>query len=121
MHSLTRTEDHHAARSLTGVVAGLVIWALVNSQLTSFSAWVVAIAAIPPGTRLYDAVAFFAYDTPKILLLLTLIVFAMGVVLIRVPRYSNAAGIIPVVEALLGKGAAVGILTVGFLFNALFN
>jgi uncharacterized membrane protein YraQ (UPF0718 family) len=29
-------------------------------------------------------------------------------VLIGVPMYSNAAGIIPVVEALLGKGAALG-------------
>ena len=31
-----------------------------------------------------------------------------AVVLIGVPMYSNAAGIIPVVEALLGKGAALG-------------
>ena len=31
-----------------------------------------------------------------------------AVVLIGIPIYSNAAGIIPVVEALLGKGAALG-------------
>lgn len=31
-------------------------------------------------------------------------------VLIGVPMYSNAAGIIPVVEALLGKGAALGMV-----------
>ena len=31
-----------------------------------------------------------------------------AVVLIGIPMYSNAAGIIPVVEALLGKGAALG-------------
>jgi len=29
-------------------------------------------------------------------------------VLIGIPMYSNAAGIIPIVEALLGKGAALG-------------
>jgi uncharacterized membrane protein YraQ (UPF0718 family) len=29
-------------------------------------------------------------------------------VLIGVPMYSNAAGIIPIVEALLAKGAALG-------------
>ena len=29
-------------------------------------------------------------------------------VLIGVPMYSNAAGIIPIVQALLGKGAALG-------------
>ena len=31
-----------------------------------------------------------------------------AVVLIGIPMYSNAAGIIPVVEALLSKGAALG-------------
>ena len=31
-----------------------------------------------------------------------------AVVLIGIPMYSNAAGIIPVVEALLSKGAAIG-------------
>jgi len=29
-------------------------------------------------------------------------------VLLGIPMYSNAAGIIPVIEALLGKGAALG-------------
>jgi len=29
-------------------------------------------------------------------------------VLIGIPMYSNAAGIVPIVEALLGKGAALG-------------
>ena len=42
--------------------------------------WLVTALAIPDGTRLHDAVAFFAYDTPKVLLLLALVVFAMGVV-----------------------------------------
>ena len=31
-----------------------------------------------------------------------------AVVLVGIPMYSNAAGIIPVVEALLGKGVALG-------------
>jgi uncharacterized membrane protein YraQ (UPF0718 family) len=31
-------------------------------------------------------------------------------VLIGVPMYTNAAGIIPVVEALMGKGAALGVV-----------
>lgn len=31
-----------------------------------------------------------------------------GAVLIGIPMYSNAAGIVPVIEALLGKGAALG-------------
>ncbi|MCI5137240.1 MAG: permease, partial [Candidatus Electrothrix sp. AR1] len=31
-----------------------------------------------------------------------------GAVLVGIPMYSNAAGIVPIVEALLGKGAALG-------------
>ena len=31
-----------------------------------------------------------------------------GAVLLGIPMYSNAAGIIPIVQALLGKGAALG-------------
>jgi uncharacterized protein len=43
-------------------------------------------------------------------------------VLIGIPLYSNAAGIIPIVQALLEKGASLGtgIMIVGFLFNLVF-
>ncbi len=41
-----------------------------------------------------------------------------AVVLIGVPIYSNAAGIIPVVEALLGKGAALG-TTLAFMMSVI--
>jgi uncharacterized membrane protein YraQ (UPF0718 family) len=39
-----------------------------------------------------------------------------AVVLLGIPMYSNAAGIIPVVEALLGKGAALG-TTLAFMMS----
>jgi len=80
MTSLTQTHDFSVARSLTGVLAGLTLWGLLYSQLDPFAAWVAGLLALPPGTRAHDAAAFFAYDTPKVLLLLTLVVFAMGVV-----------------------------------------
>lgn len=35
---------------------------------------------IAPGSHLAASVEFFFYDTPKVLMLLTLVVFAMGVV-----------------------------------------
>jgi hypothetical protein len=41
-----------------------------------------------------------------------------AVVLIGVPIYSNAAGVIPVVEALLGKGAALG-TTLAFMMSVI--
>ena len=35
---------------------------------------------VKPNSHLGEAISFFAYDTPKVLMLLTLVVFAMGVV-----------------------------------------
>lgn len=54
-------------------------WALVYSQLVPFSEWVVASLPVDPKSHLGQAISFFAYDTPKVLMLLTLIVFGMGV------------------------------------------
>ncbi len=61
-------------------LAGLVVWALVYSQLIPFSDWIVAQLPVNPDSHLGAAVSFFAYDTPKVLMLLTLVVFAMGMV-----------------------------------------
>ena len=80
MLSSSRTDAAQEARSVIVVLGGLVLWALLYSQLEPFSRGLVAVLGIPDGTRLHDAVAFFAYDTPKVLLLLALVVFAMGVV-----------------------------------------
>jgi uncharacterized membrane protein YraQ (UPF0718 family) len=74
------TAPESAARWLAGVAAGLGIWALLYSQLIPFSEGIVAQLAIERNSQLGDAIAFFIYDTPKVMLLLTLVVFAMGVV-----------------------------------------
>jgi len=58
----------------------LVLWGLVYSQLIPASEWVVAQLPVDRASHLGEALAFFFYDTPKVILLLTLIVFAMGVV-----------------------------------------
>ena len=65
---------------LAGVVAALVVWAALYSQLVPFSEWIVSLLPIERTSQLGEAMAFFIYDTPKVLLLLTLVVFAMGVV-----------------------------------------
>lgn len=50
-------------------------------MLTAFSDWLTfGLLGLAPGTRLGEAVQFFLYDTPKVLLLLVGVVFAMGVV-----------------------------------------
>ena len=68
------------AKWIGWTIAALIAWGIVYSQLVPFSDWVVASTSIDPSSHLGEAITFFAYDTPKVLLLLTLIVFCMGVV-----------------------------------------
>ncbi|MDR3530607.1 MAG: permease [Rhodopila sp.] len=61
-------------------MAALVLWVAIYSQLEPFSIWLVGELPVTPGTHLHEALSFFALDTPKVLLLLTIVVFGMGVV-----------------------------------------
>ncbi|MBU8536643.1 permease [Falsiroseomonas tokyonensis] len=65
---------------LAGCAAGLAAWALAYSQLIPVSDWLVSLLPLDRHSRLGEAIAFFLYDVPKVLLLLLLVVFAMGVV-----------------------------------------
>jgi len=65
---------------LAGTLAALLVWAALYSQLISFSDWAVSLLPVDPASHLGQSLPFFLYDTPKVLLLLTLVVFAMGVV-----------------------------------------
>jgi uncharacterized membrane protein YraQ (UPF0718 family) len=138
-------------RPLAFLFAAL-LWALACRALVPLSERLVAALPVRRDSHLGDGLAYFFYDTPKVLLLLTGVVFVMGrvnswftpertrallagraegvgnvmaaspgivtpscscsavplAVLIGVPMYANAGGMIPVVEALLAKGAALG-------------
>ena len=62
-------------------VGALVLWVLIYMQLEWFAHFVsFRLLAFPEGSHLGESIAFFLYDTPKVLLLLTLVVFAIGVV-----------------------------------------
>ncbi|MBS1182802.1 MAG: permease [Proteobacteria bacterium] len=63
-----------------GTVAALILWLAVYQILQPLAAWAVARLPVAPDSHLAEALAFFLYDTPKVLMLLTLVVFAMGVV-----------------------------------------
>lgn len=65
---------------LAGTLAALLVWSALYSQLIPFSDWAVSLLPVDPASHLGQSIAFFLYDTPKVLLLLTLVVFAMGVV-----------------------------------------
>jgi uncharacterized membrane protein YraQ (UPF0718 family) len=60
--------------------AALVAWIAAYRALQPASAWLVARLPLTRGSHLADAVQFFLYDTPKVLLLLTGVVFVMGIV-----------------------------------------
>src|SRR5512139_3214131 len=68
------------AKWIGWTIAALILWGLIYSQLVPFSEWVVASTRVDPNSHLGAAISFFAYDTPKVLMLLTLVVFGMGVV-----------------------------------------
>jgi uncharacterized protein len=63
-----------------GTIVALLAWGVIYSQLIPFSDWLVTLAAVDRDSPLGEALSFFAYDTPKVLMLLALVVFAMGVV-----------------------------------------
>jgi len=65
---------------LAWTAAALVLWIAAYSLLIPFSTWVTASLPVASDSHFGAAISFFAYDTPKVLLLLTLVVFAMGVV-----------------------------------------
>jgi uncharacterized membrane protein YraQ (UPF0718 family) len=57
-----------------------VLWVAAYSHLGEFADAVIGVFGLSRRTPLGEAVHFFFYDTPKVLLLLTGIVFVMGVV-----------------------------------------
>lgn len=62
-------------------LAALGLWALIYSQLEWFAhALTFRLAGLDEGSHFGQSVEFFLYDTPKVLLLLTLVVFAVGVI-----------------------------------------
>lgn len=56
------------------------IWVAAYSHLTAFADAMLALLGLSRETRLGEAIHFFFYDTPKVLLLLTGIVFVMGII-----------------------------------------
>ena len=62
-------------------VGGLVLWYLLYKQLHPFSRFVAySLLGLEEGGHLGEAVSFFVYDTPKVLMLLTLVVFVIGII-----------------------------------------
>jgi uncharacterized membrane protein YraQ (UPF0718 family) len=62
-------------------VLGVSVWWLIYRQLAPFADWFTyRLLSVSQGTRVGSAVSFFVFETPKVLMLLTLVVFAVGIV-----------------------------------------
>ncbi|OFY99061.1 MAG: hypothetical protein A2Z97_11525 [Bdellovibrionales bacterium GWB1_52_6] len=61
--------------------AALILWFAFYRSLAPFAAWVTySVLGLGQGSRLGGAVEFFLYDTPKVLMLLTIVVFVVGII-----------------------------------------
>jgi len=66
--------------ALAGLAAA-VAWTAVYASLARLARWITyALAGLPPGTRAASAVEFFVFEAPKVLMLLVLVVFGVGIV-----------------------------------------
>ena len=68
-------------RFIVLIAIGIPAWWLVYRNLASLSAWFTyGIFSLEKGTRLAAAVEFFIFETPKVLMLLAWVVFAVGII-----------------------------------------
>jgi uncharacterized membrane protein YraQ (UPF0718 family) len=73
--------DSRLTRYLVLVCASLVLWAALYWSLQPAAAWLTyGVAGLTRGSHLGSAVEFFVFESPKVLLLLILVVFGVGIV-----------------------------------------
>jgi uncharacterized protein len=67
-------------KKLVILLVALVTWWIVYYQLPKVTGWLTFdLFGLGRGTHLAEAIAFFLYDVPKVLMLLTLVVFGVGI------------------------------------------
>ena len=82
----TRTDSvrkHKSALALNLFMgaAGVVLWWLIYRQLPGLSKWLTySLLPIDQGSHLGASIEFFLYDTPKVMMLLFLVVFGVGII-----------------------------------------
>jgi len=74
-------KEFAAKNRLAIALLSLPLWLLVYLSLDRITdAVVYTVLSLTPGTHLTNAIYFFIYEVPKVLLLLTLIVFIIGII-----------------------------------------
>lgn len=74
------SERSKLIRWLIGIAVAGTLWVFAYGQLSSFAEWLISLFGLTRQTHFGEALHFFFYDTPKVVLLLTGIVFIMGIV-----------------------------------------
>ncbi len=64
----------------SGILVFVAAWYALYNQLIPFAEWMTSLFPVERQSHTGEAIAFFFYDVPKVMMLLTLIVFVMGVV-----------------------------------------
>ncbi len=77
---LPRAFGRENVQWLSGVAAGAVLWMLLYRNLEWFASLSLYFSGITRANRFGEALYFFLYEVPKVLLLLAAVVFFMGLV-----------------------------------------
>jgi uncharacterized protein len=79
--SATVTPTPPLSRYVLLGLAGLAVWWLIYRSLAVVAPWFTySLLALPRGGHLSATIEFFVYESPKVLMLLTLVVFGVGIV-----------------------------------------
>jgi uncharacterized membrane protein YraQ (UPF0718 family) len=77
----TEIKNRNMGKAIALGLLGFVLWYLIYKQLEPFSYFFTySLLGLERGTHLGAAIQFFVYDTPKVMMLLTLIVFVIGMI-----------------------------------------
>ncbi|MBU4011278.1 MAG: permease, partial [Proteobacteria bacterium] len=79
--SASHIKEHITARYILYSIPLFIIWWLIYQRLSDFSRVITyLVLRLPEGNHLSSAVEFFLFETPKVLMLLTIVVFGVGIV-----------------------------------------
>ena len=74
-------EKNRALRYVLYMIPLLVLWGFIYQELAYFSRLMTyTVLHLQEGNHLSSAIEFFIFETPKVLMLLTLVVFGVGIV-----------------------------------------
>ncbi len=76
----TAPSSSHTIKWVIGIILAVLLWVWLYSALQPMADYIMSLTGIAADTHLGLALNFFLFETPKVLLLLTLIVFVMGVI-----------------------------------------